>query len=114
MARRPANTCDLSELFHLLGSPHVLDVLHVTLIRDGPSRFKDLQAALGISPNTLTERLKELTAAGLLARRAFDEIPPRVEYTPTAKARELKPAFETLDAWSKRHNLAPAIASTRP
>lgn len=109
MARRPTKTCELSEVFRLLGAPHVLDILHVALIRDGPSRFKDLQAALGISPNTLTERLKDLVAAGLLLRQAFNEIPPRVEYRPSAKAVELSPVFEELEAWSKRNNLAPVV-----
>jgi len=109
MARRPAQTCDLSELFRLLGAPHVLDVLHVTLIAKGPSRFKDLQTSLKISPNTLAVRLKELVGAGLLLREAFSEIPPRVEYRPSEKARELWPVFEELDAWSKRNSLAPLL-----
>src|SRR6266850_265993 len=113
MARRPAKTCELSEVFRLLGSPHVLDILHVALLRDGPSRFKDLQGALGISPNTLTERLKGLVASGLLLRQAFNEIPPRVEYQPSAKAKELFPVFETLNAWSKRNNLAPPLVAAR-
>ena len=108
MARKSKKQCELVEVFHLLGAPYVLDILHVTLIREGPSRFKHLQAALGISPNTLTERLKALVDAGLLLRQAFNEIPPRVEYRPSSKAIELKPVFETLDAWSKRNNLAPA------
>jgi DNA-binding HxlR family transcriptional regulator len=116
MARQPKQQCDLGELFHLLGSPYVLDVLHVALVKGGPIRFKEFQVTLGISPNTLTGRLKELVDAGLLTREAFNEIPPRVEYTPSAKAQDLMPVFETLDAWSKKHNLkaAPlAVATTR-
>jgi DNA-binding HxlR family transcriptional regulator len=113
MARRPAKTCELSEVFRLLGAPHVLDILHVALLRGGPSRFKDFQGDLGISPNTLTERLKELVGAGLLLRQAFSEIPPRVEYRPSAKATELTPVFETLEAWSKRNNLAPAAVGAQ-
>src|SRR5438477_13102756 len=105
MARHQKEACELGELFRLLGSPHVLEVLHVAILRNGPSRFKDLQVALGISPNTLTLRLKELVACGLLTREAFNEIPPRVEYRPSAKALELQPVFQTLDAWSKRNNL---------
>ena len=115
MARPPKKECELGELFHLLGAPYVLDVLHVTLHHDGPMRFKDLQVALGISPNTLTGRLKELVDAGLLTREAFNEIPPRVEYRPSAKARDLMPVFSTLDAWSKRHDLEAApLVVARP
>ena len=115
MARRTAPTCDLSELFHLLGAPYVLDVLHASLSKNGPLRFKDIQMALGMSPNTLTGRLKHLVEAGLLTREAFNEIPPRVEYRPSAKALELMPVFETLAGWSKRNNLhaIPQIHQTR-
>jgi DNA-binding HxlR family transcriptional regulator len=105
MARRASRTCEVTELFRLLGAPYVLDILHFTLARGGPSRFKDLQEGLGISPNTLTERLKGLVAAGLLERQAFSEIPPRVEYRASPKATELWPVFDTLNAWSKRHDL---------
>jgi DNA-binding HxlR family transcriptional regulator len=105
VARRPVKTCELSELFQLLGSPHVLDVLHETLMHDEPRRFKDIQTALDISPNTLAGRLKELVAVGLLTREAFNEIPPRVEYRASTKAKELRPVFETLDGWSKRNDL---------
>ena len=114
MAKPEKKACELGELFHLLGAPYVLDVLHASLHHDGPMRFKDLQTALGISPNTLTGRLKELVEAGLLTREAFNEIPPRVEYTPSAKARDLMPVFETLDGWSQRHNLQAApVAAAR-
>jgi DNA-binding HxlR family transcriptional regulator len=105
VARRPAKSCDLADLFRLLGSPHILDILHVTLLHEEPRRFKDLEATLGISPNTLSERLKGLVASGLLVRRSFDEVPPRVEYSPSAKAKELQPVFDALAAWSKRNNL---------
>ncbi len=100
--------CQLQDLFHLFGAPHVLDVLHVALARAGPVRFKEIQSALDISPNTLAERLKLLVEVGLLTRQAFSEIPPRVEYTASSKARDLWPAFETLDGWSKRHDLSAA------
>jgi DNA-binding HxlR family transcriptional regulator len=83
----------------------MLDILHVTLVHTGPRRFKDFEATLGISPNTLSERLKGLVAAGLLQREAFNEIPPRVEYRASPKALELKPVFDALAAWSKRNDL---------
>jgi DNA-binding HxlR family transcriptional regulator len=108
----PARTkgCELSELFRLLGEPHMLGIVHHAVRQAGAVRFKDFQKELALSPNTLTERLKRLVDAGLLSRQAFQEIPPRVEYTATTKAHELWPVFETLEAWSARHALATSAA----
>lgn len=112
MARRPAKSCELTDLFRLLGEPYVLDILHVALAKPGGVRFKDIEAGVGISPNTLSERLKRLVAAGLLTRHAFNEMPPRVEYRPTGKAGELRPVFEGLQGWSRRNDLEPVPAVT--
>src|SRR5436305_14388211 len=79
-----------------------------------PRRFVALQQALGISPNTLSERLKALVEAGLLSRTAYNEIPPRVDYEATPKAHDLKPVFEALWAWSQRHALKPAPVAVAP
>jgi DNA-binding HxlR family transcriptional regulator len=101
--------CGIGELFHLLGRVHMLDILYQFLCEpSGPRRFVDLQSTLGISPNTLSERLKALVEAGLLSRTAYNEIPPRVDYEATAKAHDLQPVFEALWAWSQRHALKPS------
>jgi DNA-binding HxlR family transcriptional regulator len=107
--------CEIGDVFRLLGKVHMLDILH-QFIREGPGprRFVDLQSRLGISPNTLSERLKALVEAGLLSRTAYNEIPPRVDYEATAKAHDLKPVFEALFEWSRRHALQPAPAPPAP
>lgn len=97
----------LTEFFRLLGKAHVLPLLHQFLQTPGPHRFVELQEALGMSPNTLAERLKELTEAGLLTRTAYNEIPPRVDYQATAKARELGAVFDALCGWAEKFDLAP-------
>lgn len=51
-------------------------------------RFSGLEEVVDIAPNTLSNRLEELTEIGLLTRNAFNEIPPRVEYNATEKARD--------------------------
>lgn len=86
----------------------MLDVLHHFLEEsDGPVRFVTLQRSLGVSPNTLSDRLKQLVEAGLLTRTSYDEIPPRVDYELTKKARDLRTVFERLGRWSRVHDLAP-------
>lgn len=92
------------QLMDLLGRAHALAILYYLVRRDPrPWRFGELQAELDVSPNTLSNRLSELTAAGLLERRSYDEIPPRVEYVATTKARELSPIFRDLYRWADRH-----------
>ena len=95
----------VAELLDLLGKAHTMAVLSEFAFAEGPLRFSDLEAELGIAPNTLSTRLGELTDAGLLERDAYDEVPPRVEYTPTAKAESLFPAFAHLHHWAIDHEL---------
>lgn len=100
--------CQVAELFAVLGRPHMLRILHVFEEAQGaPIRFTELQSRLKISPKTLSQRLRTLVEAGFLARRAFNEIPPRVEYQPTAKTQELGELFRALDWWSSRNTLHP-------
>jgi Predicted transcriptional regulators len=79
------------------GAPEVLLALG-----RGPSRFSDLQAYLLLSPRTLAERLREYHLLGFVERRAFPEVPPRVEYALTARGKRvlelLRALEETLDS----------------
>ena len=78
----------------------------VLVLRDllrGTRRFSELRASLvGISPKTLTDRLRSLEEEGMVERRYHREIPPRVEYSLTAKGREVEPVIEALAAWGAR------------
>lgn len=96
---------EMSGLLNFLGKKHTLAIQRQFAYADGPLRFTDLEESLHISPNTLSDRLKEFTEAGLLTRHAYNEIPPRVEYTMTDKSRDLKPIFRHLSAWVDRHEL---------
>lgn len=109
--RRAPRGCQLGELFRLLGEPYVLDILYLSLSEARPRRFVQLQAELKMSPNTLADRLRSLVNAGLLTRKAFNEIPPRVEYEATPKAFEFQTIFQSLTEWAGRHDLRPEPAS---
>ena len=95
----------MSALLNLLGKKHTIVILHQFATGEGPLRFSDLEEAVDIAPNTLSNRLKELTRVGLLTRRAYNEIPPRVEYDSTEKAKDLAPVFWYLGVWTERHDL---------
>lgn len=70
------------------------------ILRDlamGQMRFSQLERSLaGISPKTLSERLKKLEEAEVLTRQCYAEVPPRVEYALTSKGTALLPVIETM------------------
>lgn len=67
----------------------------------GPLRFTQLRDALpGISPHTLTSRLRRFEAHGIVTRTAYPEIPPRVEYELTALGERLRPVLEAMAVWA--------------
>ena len=64
------------------------------------SRFCELERSLeGISPRTLSLRLRALEEEGIVARRTFSEVPPRVEYALTDKGRALVPIIDSMRAY---------------
>lgn len=105
-ARRDMQCTDMatkSTLFKLMGKAHTIAILHEFAVEPDPWRFNELKERLNVSPNTLSERLSELVDADLVTRHAYNEIPPRVEYEATPKAKELESVFEDLHDWMLRH-----------
>lgn len=93
-------TCRAHELFAVLGRPHSTDVAYMLLDETpSPQRFKEVQQRLGLSSKTVAARLKELVEAGLVQRVAYDESPPRVEYEPTQRLRDLLPLLRQVSGW---------------
>ena len=76
------------------------------IIRDlatGTKRFSELECLLhGISPKTLSERLSTLEAEGVLRRKMYAEVPPKVEYSLTEKGRDLVAVVESMREFGKR------------
>lgn len=76
------------------------------IIRDltyGTRRFSELERSLaGISPKTLSERLSSLEREGILHRRTFAEVPPRVEYSLTEKGQALAELIDAMRAYGNR------------
>ena len=75
------------------------------MIRDlaeGRARFCELERSLaGISPRTLSLRLRALEEEGVVERQTFPEVPPRVEYALTEKGRALLPLIEDMRAYGR-------------
>ncbi len=78
-------------------------LLLVKELAEGQSRFCELERALeGISPRTLSLRLRALEEEGIVVRETFSEVPPRVEYALTEKGRALVPLVEDMRAYGLR------------
>jgi DNA-binding HxlR family transcriptional regulator len=70
---------------------------------DGERRFSQLERSLvGISPKTLSERLKRLEEAKVIDRHCFAEVPPRVEYSLTEKGHALMPLIDCMREFGNR------------
>ena len=82
----------------------------ILIIRDlahGRTRFCELERSLqGISPRTLSLRLRALEEEGVVERRTYPEVPPRVEYALTAKGRALLPLIEDMRSYGREWLLA--------
>lgn len=69
---------------------------------EGPMRFNELQRRLGaITHRTLAKTLREMEADGLVIRRDYGEIPPRVDYSLTPLGRSLEPILQAMEHWAQ-------------
>lgn len=77
------------------------------ILRDlfsGPKRFCELERSVGtINPRTLSQRLDDLEAYGIITRTSYAEVPPRTEYALTDKGRDLQPILEQMAAWGNKY-----------
>lgn len=80
-------------------------ILIVGTLGEKTLRYNEIMDALNdISPKTLSDRLKDLIEAGLVERRAYAEIPPRVEYTLTPRGKSLMRALHPLFTWAQKQD----------
>ena len=107
---RQACACPTTGVIDLLGKKWTLCILASVANRPGV-RFNQLHEGLAeISPKTLSDTLKALESHGILVRRAFAEVPPRVEYSLTESGRSLVAAASPLLTWAAAHGDAVCVA----
>lgn len=87
----------------LIQGKYKMTVLY-TLMRFGVVRFNEMRRYIGkITYKTLSSTLKSLEADGLVDRREYPQIPPKVEYRLTERGRSLIPILDQLCEWGERH-----------
>src|SRR5207248_703629 len=95
---------EMRRAFALLSGKWKLEIMW--LLNQRVYRFGELRKAIpGITQHMLTAQLRELESDGLVSRTVFTEVPPRVEYQITNKARGLGPTMEALTAWWKEYGM---------
>ena len=73
-------------------------------LKDGAVRFSDLRRSVpDVTQKMLTDRLRELEADGIVRRKVYAQVPPKVEYSLTAYGKTLSPILEAMAAWGTKH-----------
>jgi DNA-binding HxlR family transcriptional regulator len=87
--------CSVAACAEILGAKWTAVLVHD--LSEGPRRFTELEhSCRGISPRTLSERLRALEQEGIVVRRSYTESPPRVEYELTQKGEDLLPIIDEM------------------
>ncbi|MFG1464647.1 helix-turn-helix domain-containing protein [Xanthobacter sp. DSM 24535] len=86
-------------------------ILHHLL--EGTLRFSELRRRLpSVTQRMLTNQLRELEADGLITRRVFAQVPPKVEYSVSERGRSLAPVIAALKAWGDENVILPSRLAT--
>jgi DNA-binding HxlR family transcriptional regulator len=90
-----ATSCAVAACAEIIGAKWTALLVHD--LSEGPRRFSELErSCVGISPRTLSERLRALEDEGIVERRSYPESPPRVEYELTDKGQALLPIIDAM------------------
>lgn len=101
------NDCPVAAALEVIGDRWTLLAIR-DLLRHGARRFQELEISLaGVSPNTLSARLKRLEEAAVIERRLYENRPPRAEYLLTEKGRALGPIVLAMKKWGETYELQP-------
>ncbi len=92
--------CSVAACAEIVGSKWTAILVHD--LSEGPRRFSELRDSCpGISPRTLSERLRTLERDGIVSRRSYAESPPRVEYDLTEKGEALLPIIDEMRLYGR-------------
>ncbi|ADO49020.1 winged helix-turn-helix transcriptional regulator [[Enterobacter] lignolyticus] len=96
--------CPMTEFVSLISGKWAIPILYRLIVLNAPVRFSDLLRAMApITQKELTRQLRLFEQRGLVARRAYAEVPPRVEYQITPLGLTLERALTPLAAWMREY-----------
>jgi DNA-binding HxlR family transcriptional regulator len=95
-----STSCSVAACAEIVGAKWTAILVHD--LSEGARRFSELEHSCGgISPRTLSERLRALEHEGIVVRRSYAESPPRVEYELTDKGEALLPIIDAMRAFGR-------------
>ena len=101
LTKKEMPACPVATTVSLIGSKWKLLIMR-DLLLNGSMRFKELQRSVGnASQKVLTSNLREMESTGLVVRRVYAEVPPRVEYSLTETGESLRPIMDAMWAWGE-------------
>ncbi|MEM6569189.1 MAG: helix-turn-helix domain-containing protein [Planctomycetota bacterium] len=102
-AVRHEGPCPIERVLNVFAGKWKPAILYC-LETEGTLRFNEIRDLIaGISPRMLAQQLRELERDGIVARKQFMEMPPRVEYSLTKLGKSLSPVEAAIDAWGEKH-----------
>jgi DNA-binding HxlR family transcriptional regulator len=106
--------CPIYNTFDLIGKKFAILILRNMMLY-GHKRFNQLlENVEEINSKSLSQRLREMEDDGLVERKVFPEIPPRVEYSLTEKAKALRPILEQMGEYSTKYCAMDVFKDKRP
>jgi DNA-binding HxlR family transcriptional regulator len=105
----PVCGCPVAAFQKMIGGKYKLRIIWD--LQDGPRRYGEIRSGLlrgasgssQIAPRVLSRELKALTASGLIDRRDYGVVPPKVEYRLTRKGKSFVPVIAAIRNWGARH-----------
>ncbi|WP_338658833.1 helix-turn-helix domain-containing protein [Yersinia intermedia] len=99
--------CPMVQFVELIAGKWAIPILYRLIVTAVPIRFGELQRAIApITQKELTRQLRAFEQRGLVYRKVYAEVPPRVEYQITALGKTLQPTLDSLAQWMRAHHKA--------
>ncbi|BCJ98600.1 winged helix-turn-helix transcriptional regulator [Anaerocolumna chitinilytica] len=96
-------SCPIEHTVNLIGHKWKVLILR-NLFNNGTQRFNDLSKGINkISQKMLTQQLRQLEEDGIISRKVYPEVPPKVEYSLTELGQSLKPILDEMNTWGIQH-----------
>jgi DNA-binding HxlR family transcriptional regulator len=101
MVKKRETSCPAEATLNVIGGRWKIPILwHLS---EGTRRFSELQRSMpGITQKMLTQQLREMEKDGIVHRRVYPQVPPKVEYSLTTLGRSLEPVVESMCKWGSR------------
>ena len=104
MKKTPEN-CQVEDALDILVGKWKAVIL-LYLLQEGTKRFSELKRKMpGITQKMLTKQLRELEDEGIIERKVYAQVPPKVEYSITEYGRSLEPVLQAMHEWGAKHTM---------